>query len=154
MRNTAVRDGVRRCALILWIACAISACGRSEVISWKEQVALHDGTSIVVDRTMTVGHAVIEPGAHSTGITNYTLSFVAPDGRSTLWESPAKLTPMILDFVDGVPYLAFRVRAYGDFSNATERFMTSQVIVGGDVGALTSEWTASRGKWVLRQRDF
>lgn len=56
--------------------------------------------------------------------------------------------------VDGQPHLAFRVRAYGDFSAATHRVMSSQVAVGGEVGALTEEWSAAPRRWYLRQRDF
>lgn len=56
--------------------------------------------------------------------------------------------------LDGVPILAFRIRAYGDFAAATDRRMTTQISVGGEVGSLNAEWSAKKRKWLLRQSDF
>jgi hypothetical protein len=49
---------------------------------------------------------------------------------------------------------AFRVRAYGDFSAATEALMTTQVIAGANAASLTAEWQRTNHGWRLRQRDF
>ncbi len=55
---------------------------------------------------------------------------------------------------EGVDFVAFRVRAYGDLSAATEPLMTTQIMAGDNVGALTVRWNRSYQGWVLRQSDF
>ena len=55
---------------------------------------------------------------------------------------------------DGVNWLHFRIKAYGDFSAATVAKMTTQVIAGDDVGALTAEWKQIRDGWMLRTGLF
>ena len=47
----------------------------------------------------------------------------------------------------------FRLKAYGDFSAATEPFMTTQIIAGDYVGILPVNWTPTRRGWILRVRD-
>ena len=54
----------------------------------------------------------------------------------------------------GVEFVAFRLRAYGDLSAATEPRMTTQIMAGDNVGALTVAWTRTRQGWILRQSDF
>ena len=86
--------------------CGIAACGgQTETITWQEEVALHDGKSIVVTRSMTLGGTWREIG-QSPGESMYNLNFTSPDGRQISWENPGRLRLMILDFLDGVPYLA------------------------------------------------
>lgn len=55
---------------------------------------------------------------------------------------------------DGQRYLVFRLRAYGDFSAAIHRVMSTQVAMGSDVASLTAEWSAAPHRWYLHQRDF
>lgn len=64
------------------------------------------------------------------------------------------MVSLLLKSIRGEPYISFRVRAYGDFSSATHRVMSSQITIGGEVGSLTEEWTAKPRRWILRQRDF
>lgn len=86
--------------------CGIAACGsQTETITWKEEVALHDGRTIIVTRSVTLGGGRKEPGAHTVGESNYTLDFTAPDGRSIHWENPGRLRLMALGFVGSIPYL-------------------------------------------------
>jgi hypothetical protein len=54
----------------------------------------------------------------------------------------------------GIDYLVFRLRAYADFSAATESRMTTGIVVGNDVGSLTADWVATRTGWRLSQRDY
>ena len=54
----------------------------------------------------------------------------------------------------GVRYLVFTIRAYGDFSAANHRLMTTELSIGTEVGFLTSEWTATQSGWLLHQKDF
>ena len=55
---------------------------------------------------------------------------------------------------DGVPYVTFRIRAYGDFKFATKVQMTTQVSVGTATGALTADWTPVTGAWKLPLSEF
>ena len=96
--------------------CGIAACGsETETITWKEEVALHNGKSIVVTRSVTLGGIRREIG-QGPGASMNTLSFAAPDGRQIRWENPGRLTLMILDFRSGVPYLATMPSMITDFA--------------------------------------
>jgi len=55
---------------------------------------------------------------------------------------------------EGVRYLVFTVRAYGDFSKANHRLMTTELSIGTEVGFLTAEWTATPRGWLLHQKNF
>ena len=55
---------------------------------------------------------------------------------------------------EGVDFVSFRLRAYGDFSRATLSLMTTQIMAGDNVGALTTYWNRNGQGWVLRQSDF
>ena len=95
--------------------CGIAACGsQTETITWKEEVALHDGKTIVITRSVTVGGGRKEPGTQSVGESNYTLDFTAPNGQQVHWENQAHLLAMILDFQNGVPFLAAKPRTGTD----------------------------------------
>ncbi len=56
--------------------------------------------------------------------------------------------------IRGIEYLVFRLRAYTDFSAATESRMTTVIVVGNDVGSLTADWAQTRDGWRLSQRDY
>ena len=49
----------------------------------------------------------------------------------------------------GVPYVTFRVRAYGDFKFATKVKMTTQVSAGTATGGLTVDWVPMSRGWKL-----
>jgi hypothetical protein len=79
--------------------------------SWKEEVVLHDGTKIVVERD------AVRRGRHEIGqappIGEETLSFAVPEsGKRIVWKAEyskevgsIELLPMQIDIVLGVPYL-------------------------------------------------
>ena len=79
--------------------------------SWKEEVLLHDGTKIVVERHIERG------GRHEIGqkppVKEETLTFDVPkSGERVAWKTAsaedigyADLKPLALDIVNGVPYL-------------------------------------------------
>jgi hypothetical protein len=54
----------------------------------------------------------------------------------------------------GVRFLVFTIRAYGDFSRARHRLMTTELSVGPERGYLTQEWKATPRGWVLHQKNF
>ena len=56
--------------------------------------------------------------------------------RNGLYRVGVKVRPY-----DGVVFMTFKLTAYGDFSLATEAAMTTEVVVGGNVGYLDAVWT-------------
>ncbi len=57
--------------------------------------------------------------------------------------------------IDGLSWLTFKIKAYGDFTEATESCMTSQITIGDDLGALRADWTLRKaGAWWLRPGDY
>lgn len=72
---------------------------------WKEEVLLHDGSVIVIERSVKTGHVPVELG-QPPGESDYTLTFAAPDGKSVTWDGGRnRFIPMILDFEQAVPYV-------------------------------------------------
>lgn len=74
---------------------------------WKEEVLLHDGRVIVVERSVKTGYVPVEMG-QPPGESDYTLTFMAADGRAVTWRAGKSFDPMILDFVDGTAYVVAR----------------------------------------------
>lgn len=88
-------------------ACATGGSGTS----WKEEVLLHDGSKLIVDRYSSIG------SSPSTGLTllDQTITFTLPGSSKPIsWKTeyrqdlpePNSLGALLLDVVGGVPYLA------------------------------------------------
>jgi hypothetical protein len=82
-------------------------------MSWKEEVLLHDGQMIVLERFYNLGgYPAIE--SHNRSPLDLTLTFTLPGSdKVVVWKtefnnSPElnSLGPLLLDVVDGTPYLA------------------------------------------------
>jgi len=83
----------------------VSGCSGKQTYQWQEEVLLHDGRVIVIDRSVRTGEVPVEIG-QPPGESDYTLTFNASDGKSVTWDGGRdRFVPMILDFVDGVPYV-------------------------------------------------
>ena len=83
----------------------LSACFGRATYRWKEEVLLHDGRVIVVERSVKTGYAATEIG-QPPAESDYTLTLSAPEGRRITWDGGRdRFVPMILDFYDGVPYV-------------------------------------------------
>ena len=88
----------------------MSACAMGGA-SWKEEVLLHDGQKIVVERSQTRG------GRHEIGqevpVDKHVISFKQPGtGKTISWKSEYgieiekwSLLPLALDIVNGTPYI-------------------------------------------------
>lgn len=81
---------------------------------WKEEVLLHDGRIVVVERRFKLG-GFPSPDAHERAVLDETISFVLPDSEQKIsWKTEFRndvselnsLSPLLLDVVGGVPYLA------------------------------------------------
>ena len=79
--------------------------------SWKEEVRLHDGRTVIVERWVKRGgrHEIGQPGSYVA----QTLKFALPGTSKTIeWEDPyskelgsTSFLPMLLDIVKDIPYL-------------------------------------------------
>lgn len=96
--------------LLLMVGLALSVCAGGQD-SWKEEVLLHDGSKLIVERMVDRG------GRHEIGqrppIREQRLSFVMPStNQRVIWEDrfsgdiqTASFLPMQLEIVAGIPYL-------------------------------------------------
>lgn len=83
----------------------LTACLGRTTYRWKEEVLLHDGQVIVIERSVKTGYVPVEIG-QPPGESDYTLTFAAPDGKSVTWDGGrSRFIPMILDFEQDVPYV-------------------------------------------------
>lgn len=90
------------------LGASLTACGSS---SWKEEVLLHDGTKIIVERSVNRGgrHEIGQPAP----IKDQSLTFIMPDTKQkVVWEDNftediggANFLPMMLDISKGMAYL-------------------------------------------------
>lgn len=98
---------IARLGLILMMGASMSACSES----WKEEVLLHDGSKLIVERSQKRG------GRHEIGqevpVNWHRMIFTLPETNETVvWETKigmnsddSSLKPLALDVVKGVPYL-------------------------------------------------
>jgi hypothetical protein len=103
-----------RIAVLFAMVSLVSACLGKATYRWKEEVLLHDGRVIVIERSVRTGEVPVEIG-QPPGESDYTLAFKTPDGMRVAWESGKSFRPMILDFVDGVPYVVALGRTVVDY---------------------------------------
>lgn len=90
----------------------MSACAMGDKMSWKEEVLLHDGTKLVVERSQTYG------GRHEIGqpppVKEHTISFRLPNsGKAISWVSEygeefgrTTFKLLALHVLHGTPYIA------------------------------------------------
>lgn len=105
--------------LLFVIGISINACAgvtgpNDTTTSWKEEVVLHDGKIVVVERLFHLGEYPTAD-SHNRSPLDQILTFTLPEtNRKISWTTeyknqspePNSLGPLLLDVVDGVPYLA------------------------------------------------
>jgi len=83
----------------------MTGCDAKQTYRWKEEVLLHDGRVIVIERSVKTGYVPREIG-QSPPESDYTLTFKGADGNDISWDGGrGRFIPMILDFEAGVPYV-------------------------------------------------
>lgn len=94
------------------LGCGMSACAiGGSGTSWKEEVLLHDGNTIIVERSFSRG-GLHEPGQGSP-IKEQDLTFTLPgSGKAVTWKSEfsedvgrSNFNLLALDIVNGTPYI-------------------------------------------------
>ncbi|OGT04442.1 MAG: hypothetical protein A2143_05575 [Gallionellales bacterium RBG_16_57_15] len=102
--------------LVVTLGVSMSACAGlfGHTMSWKEEVKLHDGQVIVVERFYNLGgYPAIE--SHNRSPLDQTLTFTLSESKKEIsWRTeyrddspePNSLGPLLLDVVGGVPFIA------------------------------------------------
>lgn len=89
----------------------ILSCTSSDIVSWQEEVVLHDGSKIMVDRSQSYGGR--RELGQSPPIKEQTVSFTIPNTNEYIsWKNEygddikrANFTPLALHILNGVPYI-------------------------------------------------
>ncbi len=101
---------MQRAIFILMLGVSMNACS-SDAVSWKEEVLLHDGSKIVVERSQSYG------GRHEIGqtppIKEQTIKFMLPGTNKTItWRSEysedigrSNFILLALHILKGTPYI-------------------------------------------------
>ena len=110
--NNILFKQVAKLGLLLMMALSMSACSKTS--SWKEEVLLHDGSILIVERFFNLGgYPAIE--SRERAPLNETVTFTHPQtGKKVVWKTDFRdsvpeasdLNLILLDIVKGVPYVA------------------------------------------------
>lgn len=109
MRARFIVHGV---ALLVNLAISTTSSGFStRSTSWSEETLLHDGRMIIVERKVDSTFQFLAGDGGSLKLfaswpDKFSLQFKNPDTNETIkWEGEQHINPLLLDFVDGTPYL-------------------------------------------------
>ena len=104
---------IAKLVLLLMMGMSMSACSAKK--NWKEEVLLHDGQKIIVERHFNLGSATLESRERKE--LDETVSFTLPgSNKNIIWKTefnnfssePNGLGILLLDIVNGTPYIAAR----------------------------------------------
>lgn len=100
--------------LMMWVSMSADAGLFGHTKSWKEEVQLHDGRVLVIERFYNLGnYPTID--ARERALLDETITFTLPESNNKIfWKTefrqdlpePNSLGALLLDVVGGVPYLA------------------------------------------------
>ena len=99
--------------LMLALGVSMSACATS-TFTWKEEVLLHDGRKMIVERSDIYDSSMRHEIGQSAPLAEHKTTFVTPGTNQTVtWKSdnrsfsdPENLNLLVLDFLGSVPYVA------------------------------------------------
>ncbi len=103
-------------ALLPLLAClSFSACGGGKTLHWSQEVQLHDGRVIVMERVSErTGNIVPENVSMEK---SQSIAFVSPDTNEKItWSIPKGLLPYTLDFENKIPYLVLVAYTVADYN--------------------------------------
>lgn len=100
-------------SLVLTLGVSMNACATS-TFTWKEEVLLHDGRKIVVERSDTYDSSLPHEIGQGPPLAEHKTTFMIPGAHQQVtWKSnnrsmtdPEHLDLLVLDFVGEVPYVA------------------------------------------------
>jgi hypothetical protein len=113
-------------SLVLTLGVSMNACATS-TFTWKEEVLLHDGKKIVVERSDTYDSSMPHELGQGPPLAEHKTTFVIPGTNQIVtWKSDNRsledadhLRLLSIDFLDGVPYVAttpYSARAYAKWN--------------------------------------
>lgn len=98
---------------LLLATLSLTACGRT--VEWKQEVPLHDGRVIVIDRMSQQGPH--DPFVNMRMEIGQELAFTHPDTSERVrWKIPDGLQPYMLDFDGLIPYYVLAAYTVGDYN--------------------------------------
>ena len=100
--------------LFLTLGVSMSAYATTSTFTWKEEVQLHDGNKIIVERSDAYDSSMNHEIGQGPPLAEHKTTFKIPGANQTvLWKSdnrsvakPEHLHLLSLDFLGGVPYVA------------------------------------------------
>lgn len=105
----AIKSVVRSVMLLLLLTLSATASARTE--SWSEDALLHDGRIIKVSREVDYTLQFGRDTFLKSWPDKFQLKFKHPDTQETIeWQGEQYFEPVLLDIVDGVPYLVVHGR--------------------------------------------
>jgi len=111
-------------SLVVTLGVSMSACAKTSTFTWKEEVLLHDGKKIIVERSDVYDSSMRHEIGQGPPLAEHRTAFMIPGTNQTVvWKSdnrspsdPDNLHLLALDFLDGVPYAA--TTPFGAFAYA------------------------------------
>ena len=102
--------------LVLTLGAGMNACATTRTFTWKEEVLLHDGKKIVVERSDTYDSSLPHEIGQGPPLVEHKTTFMIPGTiKAVIWKSDYGRSSdadsfhfLALDFLDGVPYVATR----------------------------------------------
>ena len=114
--NNAILKRIAKLGLLLMLGVSMSAGAAlfGHTKGWKEEVQLHDGRVLLIERSFNLGgYPTLD--ARERRLLDETITFTLPESdQKVVWKTdfdntvpePNSLGPLLLDIVSGVPYLA------------------------------------------------
>ena len=104
---------VKAICLVATLGVSMNACAASS-FTWKEEVLLHNGKKIIVERSDTYDSSMNHEIGQGPPLAEHKTTFKIPDtNQEVIWksenrsmENPEHLNLLSLDFLDGVPHVA------------------------------------------------
>ena len=101
------------CFVFVW-GMSMNACATTSTFTWKEEVLLHDGKKIIVERTDIYDSSMNHEIGQGPPLAEHKTTFTIPSSNQTVtWKSdyrqrsnPDSLQLIALDVLDSVPYVA------------------------------------------------
>jgi len=115
--NMRAEDGKRAFeAWKVWAQAMAPILAPKTTFTWKEEVLLHDGKAIIVERSNTYDPTMNHEIGQGAPLAEHKTTFMIPGiNQTVIWKSnnhpspgPDSFILLALDFLDGVPYVATR----------------------------------------------
>ena len=130
---------ITKLGLLLMMGVSMSACATS-TFTWKEEVLLHDGKKIIVERSDTYDSSMRHEIGQGAPLAEHKTTFTIPGTNQTvIWKSdnhssdPDELHLLVLDFINGVPYVAttpFGSNAYNKWNRPNPPYVFFKYVDG------------------------